>query len=125
MGASNIRESFLKKLDKNYQNYLSEWMNLDAAAIIENAEKIAVIKQTYQQLKDEDSDFYTDCMTYLMQFENPLEVISDDLSVMPIVDRDGVGHALWELSDHRDADCDYELDMTVAQPDRNDEEMEV
>jgi hypothetical protein len=113
----NIRESFMKKLGENYQSYLSEWLTLDVAALIENAEKIAVIKQTYQQLKDEDSDFYTDCMAYLIQFENPLEIISDDLGMLPIVDRDDVGHALWQLSDHRDTDCDCELDRTIVQPD--------
>jgi hypothetical protein len=121
----NIRESFLKKLDENYQTYLSKWLTLDAVALIENAEKIAVIKQTYQQIKDEHGSFYNECMAYLMQFENPLEVISDDLGMLPIVDRDDVGHALWQLSDQRDADCDYELDMTVTRPARDDDEMEV
>ncbi len=118
----NIRESFTKKLD---QTYLSKWLTLDAAALIENAEKIAVIKQTYQQLKDEDSNFYTDCMAYFIQFENPLAIISDDLGMLSIVDRDDLGHALWQLSDHRDADCDYELDTTVTRPGRDDDEMEV
>lgn len=125
MGENNIRASFLKKLDKNYQTFLSQWLALDTAALIENAEKIAVIKQTYQQLKEEDSDFFTDCMAYLTRFENPLEIISDDLGMMPIVDHDDVGHALWELSDHRDADCDYDLDVAATQPGRDDDEMEV
>lgn len=125
MEENTIRESFLKKLDENYRTYLSEWMALDPAALIGNAEKIAVIKQTYQQLKEEGSDFYTDCMAYLTRFENPLEIISDDLGVLPIVDRDDVGHALWQLSDRRNADNDYDLESTVSQPDRDDDEMEV
>jgi hypothetical protein len=127
MGENNIRESFLKKLDENYQTYLSQWMTHDAAALIENAEKIAIIKQTYQQLQDKYG-IYTDCMAYLVQFENPLEIISDDVGVLAedtIVTHDDVSYALFHLYDRRDADNDYEMDSTIVQPDRDDDEMEV
>lgn len=127
MEKNNIRDSFLKKLDKNYQSFLSQWLALDTAALIENAERIAVIKQTYQQLQDDYGNFYSDCMTYLIQFENPLEIISDDVVVLAedtIVTHDDVGYALWHLFDRKDADNDYALENTGAQPDRDDE-MEV
>lgn len=127
MSENNIRESFLKKLDENYQTYLSQWMTLDTAALIDNAEKIAVIKQTYQQLQD-DYGSYTDCLAYLIQFENPLEIICDDVGVLAedtIVTHDDVSYALFHLHDPRNADNDYELDKTVAQPARDDDEMEV
>lgn len=35
-----------------------------------------------------------------------------------------VYYSIWRLNGHKDADCGYELDMTVTQPDRDDE-MEV
>jgi hypothetical protein len=117
----NIRESFTKKLD---QTYLSKWLTLDAAALIENAEKIAVIKQTYQQLKDEDSNFYTDCMAYFIPVENPLAIISDDLGMLSIVDRDDLGHALWQLAitGTRIAIMNWIRGYTTG---RDDDEMEV
>jgi hypothetical protein len=123
-----MRESFLRKIEENYQTYLSKWMAINAASLIENAEKIAVIKQTYQQLQDEYGSFYSDCLAYLIQFENPLEIISDDVSVLAedtIVTHDDVSYALVHLYDRRDADNDYEMDSTIVQPDRDDDEMEV
>jgi hypothetical protein len=128
MRENNIRESFLRKIEENYQTYLSKWMAINAASLIEKAEKIAVIKQTYQQLQDEYGSFYSDCLAYLIQFENPLEIISDDVSVLAedtIVTHDDVSYSLFHLYDHRNADNDYELDMSAAQPDRDDDEMEV
>lgn len=118
---------FRTKLEENYQAYMSEWLMLDPTALIENAEKIAIIKQIYRYLMEDRADVcYTEDHEYLLRFKNPLEVIYDELVYegYKILDSDLVSYSVWTLHDRSDAECDYEVDSMFAQQE-HDEELEV
>ena len=110
-----------EKVELNYQDFYDEWMELHPSSLIAGAQHIAVVTQTYRWLRD-DSLHVDESLEHLLRFENPLELVSDDISALSSVAKEDVEHSIWCIC--RDLHPDYEMDTEEGQPDPEDE-MEV
>ena len=121
----NLDEFFLRedpiarlkqKLNDCFAQYKADWLQKRPDVLIESAEEIAAVQRMMQELPDavteEDAE-------YLLRFKNPLEVVSDSWQSMngsgTVID-DDLRQILWELSDRRDAEYDYELEPEYYEP---------
>ncbi|MCI8857790.1 MAG: DUF3848 domain-containing protein [Clostridiaceae bacterium] len=106
-----MKEQFRQKIENCYDDYYSQWMQLSATELIQKAEEIAAVqlmaKELPQQVSDEQAE-------YLLQFKNPLEVVSDgwlseNSSDISVID-EALDHVLWRLIDIGDAEELYEME---------------
>ena len=101
------------RLDKNLQEYHEHLQGFEKSEIIDMAGRISAMSDTYFYLT-EHHDFEPDEVTYLLNFQHPLEVVADkwmerqqDISDMSFV--------LSEVFDKKDALGDYPLAETANQ----------
>ncbi len=108
MQDQNLKERFVKKIRDNYENFLRDWLTQDAEELVSDAEEIAATKILYNILPDITS---SDDMEYLLQFENPLEVVRDGWLAFNSTDlSDDLNHVLWFVSKNPSIWEDYKMD---------------
>lgn len=93
------KEQKLKeRLKANYEAYIQQLKTKPAPDLIEMASEIAAAKFIYEELSVEGAfDYYAD---YLLQFENPLEVLKDGwMSEQNYDHHEELDHALWNMAD--------------------------
>ncbi len=103
-----LKEEFQRKIKICYAKQVKEWMQLDPKELIDNASRIDVTKQIAEILADVVNDIE---MNYLMQFKDPLKIVTDAWIVENenSIDFDEqLSWLVWELTDRRDADGFYE-----------------
>ena len=91
-----ILELLLERIEQNFTDFKAEILLLDEEDIFDNARRIADVTDTYEQLID--SGFRTlvdDEAIFLLQFHNPLEMVTDFLSERVI--EEDVDDALGEV----------------------------
>ncbi|MCI8857696.1 MAG: DUF3848 domain-containing protein [Clostridiaceae bacterium] len=71
---NNPKKQFREKIETCYAEYHRQWMQLPAAELIQKAEEIAAVQLMAKETPDQVS---TEQAEYLLQFKNPLEVVSD------------------------------------------------
>jgi hypothetical protein len=103
MDTQGMRDALFACLKENYDDYQNDLLQLDRQELVDKAERIAETAHVFKHLT-EDHQFEENELEYLMQFHNPLEVVTDhwmdyelNLDVM-----DGV---IWEA-------CDKQADVT-------------
>lgn len=64
-----------ERLKANYETYIQQLKSKPAPDLIEMASEIAAAKFIYEKLEVEGA--FSECREYLLQFENPLEVLTD------------------------------------------------
>lgn len=106
------KKQLREKLETCYAEYHRQWMQLPAAELIQKAEEIAAVqlmaKEAPNQVSAEQAE-------YLLQFKNPLEVVSDSWlsengSDVSVIDEE-LSHVLWRLVDTGDAEVIYETEL--------------
>ena len=64
-----------KKLDRGMAQYQKEWQQKPASELVELASEIAAVQFVYKELSE--GSYSAEYMEYLLRFENPLEVVTD------------------------------------------------
>ena len=103
-----LKEEFHRKIKICYDKQVKEWMQSDPKKLIDNASRIAITKQIAEILADVVNNIE---MNYLMQFKDPLKIVTDAWLVEneDSIDFDEqLSWLVWELTDRRDADGFYE-----------------
>ena len=106
-----MKEQFRQKIENCYDDYYNQWMQLSATELIQKAEEIAAVQLMANELPQQISDEQAE---YLLQFKNPLEVVSDGWlsengSDVSVID-EALDHVLWRLIDTGDAEEMYEME---------------
>ncbi len=96
-----------ERIEANYRSYLEGLQNKTVNELVEQAAEIAAVKLVYEELLDGCSPEY---MEYLLRFENPLELVSDQwLSEQNAAHSDEMAHVLWEITDKGLGEGDYAM----------------
>jgi len=110
-----VLQCLYKKLDDNYKDFVAKWLDMEPTMLIQLAEEIAATKTSYDVLKS--GCLSSDFLEYLLRFDNPLEVVRDQwIEEQNLPLEDDMNHALWALSDERDAERRYALDKDYVPP---------
>jgi hypothetical protein len=103
MDTQGMRDALFARLKENYNDYRNDLLQLDRQELVDKAERIAETAHVFKHLT-EDHQFEENELEYLLQFQSPLEVVTDhwmdyelNLDVM-----DGV---IWDA-------CDKQADVT-------------
>ena len=103
-----LKEEFQRKIKICYAKQVKEWMQSNQKELIDNASRIDITKQIAEILSDVTTDIEMD---YLMQFKDPLKIVTD---VWIVENEDSIDFdeqlswLVWELTDRHDADGFYE-----------------
>ncbi len=103
-----LKEKFQRKIKICYAKQVKEWMQSNQKELIDNASRIDITKQIAEILSDVTTDIEMD---YLMQFKDPLKIVTDAWIVENenSIDFDEqLSWLIWELTDRHDADGFYE-----------------
>lgn len=102
-----------KKLDSGMRQYQKEWQQKPASELVELASEIAAVKFVYGGLSA--SGYSAEYIEYLLRFENPLEVVTDQwISEQNVDFSEELTHALWTLWDKGESESEYTLDPEYA-----------
>lgn len=87
-----------ERIKENYAAYLHQLKIKPASKLIEMASEIAAAKFVYEELMVEG--YFPDCTDYLLQFENPLEVVRDgwNYDYNNVDQHDELDHLLWDMA---------------------------
>lgn len=86
------------RLKANYEAYITELKEKPAGELIEMAPEIAAAGFMYKELSVEGA--FGEYAGYLLQFENPLELLQDSWLDNENCDRhEEIGHMLWDMKD--------------------------
>lgn len=98
-----------KKLDSGMARYQKEWRQKPASELVNLASEIAAAQFVYKELSE--GSYSAEYMEYLLRFENPLEVVTDQWISEQTVDfSEELTHALWTLWDKGESESEYTLD---------------
>ena len=108
---SSPRSLLKQKVNANFAEYKERWLKMSPAELIDRCEELEAVTRMAQELpsavSDEDAE-------YLLQFKNPLEVVSDEWisrnGIDSLIVDDEVSHLLWSLQDRGDAEQCYEME---------------
>jgi len=105
-GVAALRERLVERLNGNLGDYFHSLQGMNGKEIASFSSEIAVITEAHYYLT-EIHNFHTSELEYLLQFQNPLQVVADGF------DADGFGvrsDSMWKIFDRQDAlQGDYEL----------------
>ncbi len=106
------KKQFREKIENCYAEYHKQWMQLSTAELIQKAEEVAAVQLMAQEVPNQVS---AEQAEYLLQFKNPLEVVSDSWlsengSDVSVIDEE-LSHVLWRLVDTGDAEVIYETEL--------------
>ena len=106
MDINKTNEQFRAKLDKNYEEYISNLNNLSVSELIEKAEEISALKGLYKILCERC--FSTSDINYMLSISNPLEAICKEwLIYHSNLPYDGVQYVLWNIHDKQKYSSDF------------------
>lgn len=108
---SSPRSLLKQKVNANFAEYKEQWLKMSPAELIDRCEELEAVTRMAQELpsavSDEDAE-------YLLQFKNPLEIVSDEWisrnGIDSLIVDDEMSHLLWSLQDRGDAEQCYELE---------------
>lgn len=107
-----------QKVNANFAEYKERWLKMSPSELIDRCEELEAVTRMAQELpsavSDEDAE-------YLLQFKNPLEVVSDEWisrnGIDSLIVDDEMSHLLWSLQDRGDAEQDYEMESEFSDED--------
>ena len=113
MEKKEILERLREKLDRNNEAFHEEWLNCSKSTIAAKSREILATNIAYNELYA--GGYPADYLEYLLRFDNPLEVVRDNLIEETNLSLDeDMSHALWSIVDKRDAKANYKLDEEYA-----------
>jgi hypothetical protein len=115
---SSPRSLLKQKVNANFAEYKERWLKMSPSELIDRCEELEAVTRMAQELpsavSDEDAE-------YLLQFKNPLEVVSDEWisrnGTDSLIVDDEMSHLLWSLQDRGDAEQDYEMEPEFSDED--------
>lgn len=115
---SSPRSLLKQKVNANFAEYKERWLKMSPSELIDRCEELEAVTRMAQELpsavSDEDAE-------YLLQFKNPLEVVSDEWisrnGIDSLIVDDEMSHLLWSLQDRGDAEQDYEMEPEFSDED--------
>ena len=97
-----------ERLKANYEAYITELEEKPAGELIEMAPEIAAAEFMYKELAAEGA--FGEYAGYLLQFENPLELLRDSWQDNENCDcHEEIGHMLWNMKDKGIGIGDYPM----------------
>lgn len=97
-----------ERIKASYEAYIQRLKATPAPDLIEMASEIAAAKFVYEELMVEG--YYSEYTDYLLQFEDPLEVVRDAwLGEEDYDHHEELDHALWELRDRAFTEKGYPM----------------
>lgn len=107
-----------QKVNANFAQYKEKWLKMSPSELIDRCEELEAVTRMAQELpsavSDEDAE-------YLLQFKNPLEVVSDEWisrnGINALIVDDEMSHLLWSLQDRGDAEQAYEMEPEFSDED--------
>jgi len=113
-----MQDAFYKKLDRNYADFVSAWLEMEPTMLIQEAEEIAATKLVYDELKG--ASYHTEHIEPLLKFENPLEVARDAwVASLGFSREPEMVCILGNIADGRTIGGGYELDEAYAKPEQD------
>ncbi len=100
--SGELRDTLKKRLDENYAAFIESLQGKTIPELIAMAPEITAAQQLHEELLDACDD---DDMEFLLQFENPLEVVCGywESEITGYDHRGEMGHTLWRIrEDHQD-----------------------
>lgn len=96
--SSELRDTLKKRLDENYAAFMESLQGKTPSELIAMASEITAAQQLYEELLDACDD---DDMEFLLQFENPLEVVCGywESEITGYDHRGEMGHTLWRIQE--------------------------
>jgi len=97
-------ELLKERIMRNYADFKSETLSLSGETIYSMSDKISAIEDTYYQMTEFDY-LEESGAEYLLEFDNPLEMISDCLKEMrndELVEIDEALYILFDLDNHEE-----------------------
>lgn len=118
VGDSSPRSLLKQKVSANFAEYKEKWLKMSPSELIDRCEELEAVTRMAQELpsavSDEDAE-------YLLQFKNPLEVVSDEWisrnGIDSLIVDDEMSHLLWSLQDRGDAEQAYEMEPEISDED--------
>jgi len=118
MYSQEMQDAFYKKLDRNYADFVSAWLEMEPTMLIQEAEEIAATKLVYDELKG--ASYHTEHIEPLLKFENPLEVARDAwVASLGFSREPEMVCILGNIADGRTIGGGYELDEAYAKPEQD------
>jgi hypothetical protein len=107
MERKKLERKLQERIEANYRSYLQQLQNRPAADLIEQAAEIAAVKLVYDELMGGCNPDYAE---YLLRFENPLQLVSDQwLTEQNVSHADEMDHVLWSITDKGLGEGDYAM----------------
>lgn len=104
------KDRLKQRIEENYREYRERWQQMGPAEFIDICDEVEAVTRMYKELSDFNHEEEAE---YLLRFQNPLEVVSDewlDRNGMDfLVIDDEMRHLLWTLQDQGSAEEVYEL----------------
>ena len=116
MDNQDLQKTFEEKLNKNYADAMQRWSEMNPLALIEDAAEIATTKMIAKELLKVAT---AEDMEYLIQFEDPLKIVSTGWMLTDDVDQsDELQYTLNSITESRSADHCYPLGPDYSPPER-------
>lgn len=107
MERKKLEKKLQERIEANYRTYLQQLQNRPASELIEQVAEIAAVKLVYNELMGGCNPDYAE---YLLRFENPLQLVSDQwLEEQNVSHADEMEHVLWNISDKGLGEGDYAM----------------
>ena len=101
-----LREELIRRLDGNFTAYLGSLRSQDTETLAGTSSEIAAMAGAHYYMS-EIHNFHTSELEYLLQFQNPLQVVGDAFQISGMDDYSDV---MWDIFDRQDAlQGDYPL----------------
>ena len=116
MTEQDLQKAFEEKLNRNYADAMQRWSEMNPLDLIENAAEIAATKMIVKELP---TAAMAEDMEYLIQFEDPLEIVSNSWMLTDDVDHtDELQYTLGSITCSRSAEHCYPLDPDYSPSER-------
>ena len=110
-----LKEKFQRKIKICYIKQVKEWKRSDQKELIKNAFRIDAAKHIAEILANVLDDRE---MNYLMQFKDPLKIVTDTWVIekeYPVDFDEQLKWLVWDLTDRCDADGFYEQEENAEE----------
>ena len=115
MQEATARTLLKQRVSENYEAYRAQWLRLSPAELIDRCEELEAVTRMAKELSRAASE---ENAAYLLRFQNPLEVVSDEWisrnGIDTLVIDDEMIHLLWSLQDSGEAEQFYDLEPEYA-----------
>lgn len=111
LASADSKELLAQKVKSCYEEYRAEWLAKSPKELVNLAETICSVNLTAELLLESITE---EQAKYLLQFKNPLEVVSDHWKEAHFDDKyplqDELSDSVDQIMDTGDAEQDYELE---------------